>query len=83
MAIREILAEFIQGGSSMGFERERICRIIACRGALKAGTACTSEQCDRLLRQLARARDPWTCPHGRPTMIAFSREKLNKLFGRT
>jgi DNA mismatch repair protein MutL len=83
MAIKEILAEFIQGGSFTGFERERICRIIACRGALKAGTACTSEQCDRLLRQLARARDPWTCPHGRPTMIAFSREKLNKLFGRT
>jgi DNA mismatch repair protein MutL len=82
-AIREILAEIIRGGSSMGFERERICRIIACRGALKAGTACTSEQCDRLLRQLARTRDPWTCPHGRPTMIAFSREKLNKLFGRT
>jgi len=82
-AIREILAEIIRGGSSVGFERERICRIIACRGALKAGTACSSEQCDRLLRQLARTRDPWTCPHGRPTMIAFSREKLNKLFGRT
>ena len=82
-AIREILAEIIRGGSSVGLERERICKIIACRGALKAGTACTSEQCDRLLRQLARTRDPWTCPHGRPTMIAFSREKLNKLFGRT
>ncbi|MBP1929597.1 DNA mismatch repair protein MutL [Methanolinea mesophila] len=81
--IREILAEIIRGEGSPGMERERICRIIACRGALKAGTVCTSEQCTRLIRQLARTRDPWTCPHGRPTMIAFSRERLDKLFGRT
>jgi DNA mismatch repair protein MutL len=81
--IKEILAEIIQGGGSTGVERERICKIIACRGALKAGTACTDEQCNRLIRQLARTRDPWTCPHGRPTMIAFSRDKLDRLFGRT
>ena len=83
LVIREILSEIIVGGTSTGFERERICKIIACRGALKAGTACTGEQCTRLLRQLARTRDPWTCPHGRPTMIAFSRDKLDRLFGRT
>jgi DNA mismatch repair protein MutL len=81
--IREILAEIIGGEGAAGMERERICRIIACRGALKAGTACTGEQCNRLIRQLARTRDPWTCPHGRPTMIAFSRDRLDKLFGRT
>jgi DNA mismatch repair protein MutL len=83
LVIRETLAEIIGGGTSTGFERERICKIIACRGALKAGTLCTGEQCTRLLRQLARTRDPWTCPHGRPTMIAFSRDRLDKLFGRT
>jgi DNA mismatch repair protein MutL len=81
--IRETLAEIIGGGTSAGLERERICKIIACRGALKAGTLCTGDQCTRLLRQLARTRDPWTCPHGRPTMIAFSRDRLDKLFGRT
>ncbi|OPY36690.1 MAG: DNA mismatch repair protein [Methanoregula sp. PtaU1.Bin051] len=63
--------------------REQITRIIACRGAIKAGTVCTGEQCRRLLQQLSRTRNPHTCPHGRPTMIRFSRAELDTLFKRT
>ncbi len=63
--------------------REQITRIIACRGAIKAGTVCTGDQCRRLLQQLARARDPFTCPHGRPTIIRFSRGELDAMFRRT
>lgn len=63
--------------------REQITRIIACRGAIKAGTVCTGEQCRRLLQQLMRTRAPHTCPHGRPTMIRFSRAELDTLFKRT
>jgi len=62
--------------------REQVTRIIACRGAIKAGTVCTGEQCRRLLQQLARTRDPHTCPHGRPTMVRFSREQLDTMFRR-
>lgn len=62
--------------------RERVTRIIACRGAIKAGTVCTGEQCRRLIQQLARTRDPHTCPHGRPTMVRFSRSQLDSLFRR-
>ena len=53
--------------------RERITRIIACRGAIKAGTVCTREQCQRLIHQIRYAQNPFTCPHGRPTMLRFSR----------
>ncbi len=49
--------------------REKITRIIACRGAIKAGTICTMEQCQRLVQQLRFAKNPFTCPHGRPTMV--------------
>jgi DNA mismatch repair protein MutL len=63
--------------------RERITRIIACRGAIKAGTICTQEQCQRLIQQIRYAKNPFTCPHGRPTMLRFSRADLDTMFKRT
>ena len=63
--------------------RERITRIIACRGAIKAGTVCTREQCQRLIHQIRYAKNPYTCPHGRPTMLRFSRTELDTMFKRT
>jgi DNA mismatch repair protein MutL len=63
--------------------RERITRIIACRGAIKAGTVCTREQCQRLIQQIRYAKNPFTCPHGRPTMLRFSRTDLDTMFKRT
>ncbi|MFA5416455.1 MAG: DNA mismatch repair protein MutL, partial [Methanoregula sp.] len=64
-------------------DRERITRIIACRGAIKAGTVCTQEQCQRIVNQLRLTQSPFTCPHGRPTMIRFSRAELDSMFKRT
>jgi DNA mismatch repair protein MutL len=63
--------------------RERITRIVACRGAIKAGTVCTLEQCQRVADQLRLTKNPFTCPHGRPTMVRFSREDLDTLFKRS
>src|ERR1019366_3888192 len=31
---------------------------------------------------LAACRDPWTCPHGRPILLSFSHEELERRFGR-
>jgi DNA mismatch repair protein MutL len=64
-------------------DRERITRIIACRSAIKAGTVCTLEQCQRIVNQLRTTQSPFTCPHGRPTMVRFSRAKLDEMFKRT
>jgi DNA mismatch repair protein MutL len=63
--------------------REKIARIIACRGAIKAGTVCSREQCQRLVQQIRYVKNPFTCPHGRPTMIRFSRNDLDTMFKRT
>src|SRR5665647_3256756 len=64
-------------------KREKIARIIACRGAIKAGTVCSREQCQRLIEQIRYVKNPFTCPHGRPTMIRFSRRDLDTMFKRT
>jgi len=61
---------------------ERVTKSIACRGAIKAGADCSSEQMERLIEQLFQTENPYTCPHGRPTMVSFNREELDKLFKR-
>jgi DNA mismatch repair protein MutL len=75
----DILSEEVDAPEETG---ERISRSIACRGAIKAGTVCTIEQCRRLVAQLRLTRSPYTCPHGRPTMVSFSRTSLDALFKR-
>jgi DNA mismatch repair protein MutL len=81
--IRDIVAEMIAPGTARGVDsREQIRRIVACRGAIKAGAVCTPDQCGQLLEQLARTDNPYTCPHGRPTMVVFHKQKLDELFKR-
>jgi len=62
---------------------DRVTKSIACRGAIKAGANCTYEQMERLIEQLFITENPYTCPHGRPTMVSFNREALDKLFKRS
>jgi DNA mismatch repair protein MutL len=82
--IDEIISDLVSEEASQTVSnRERITRIVACRGAVKAGTICTREQCQRIVDQLRRANNPFTCPHGRPTIIRFSRKELDLLFRRT
>jgi DNA mismatch repair protein MutL len=61
---------------------ERVTKSIACRSALKAGADCSSSQMESLIKQLFRTENPYTCPHGRPTMVSFNRQELDKMFRR-
>jgi DNA mismatch repair protein MutL len=60
-----------------------LCSTMACRAAIKAGAVCDTKQMEELIRQLMNCRNPYTCPHGRPTMISFTMDELAKLFKRT
>jgi DNA mismatch repair protein MutL len=55
---------------------------IACRNAVKAGERLTQSSMEALLDRLARTENPFTCPHGRPTIINLSYEDLEKRFKR-
>lgn len=81
--IDEIVSDLLSDAASESVSRrEQITRIVACRGAVKAGTVCTQEQCQRIVDQLRRMKNPFTCPHGRPTIIRFSRKELDGMFKR-
>lgn len=82
--IDDIIADIIGDElRSAADKKEGVTCIIACRGAIKAGAHMTREQMERLLSQLFRTKNPSTCPHGRPTMVSFSRERLDRMFRRT
>ncbi|OPX84296.1 MAG: DNA mismatch repair protein MutL [Pelotomaculum sp. PtaB.Bin104] len=61
---------------------ERLAASVACRGAVKAGETMTLSAMEALLHRLARAENPFTCPHGRPTIIHLSRSDLENRFKR-
>ncbi|MDL5501941.1 MAG: DNA mismatch repair protein MutL, partial [Candidatus Methanoperedens sp.] len=61
---------------------ERVTKSIACRSAIKAGADCSCSQMESLIKQLFKTQNPYTCPHGRPTMVSFNRQELDKLFKR-
>ncbi|RXE57278.1 DNA mismatch repair protein MutL [Methanoculleus taiwanensis] len=82
--VRETITELIgDGQKAAAGAKERITTIVACRGAVKAGALLTGEQMRRLIDQLAATKTPWTCPHGRPTVVALEKQKLDRMFQRT
>ena len=83
-AIREIVLStlnFRQSETEIRL-RESVSRLVACRGAVKAGVVLTPDQGEEIIRQLSRTSEPYTCPHGRPTIVSFSRARLEELFMR-
>jgi len=54
----------------------------ACHGAVRAGALLTVPEMQNLLDLLFATDTPLSCPHGRPTMIQFTVEELEKRFGR-
>ncbi len=62
---------------------EKVCKILACRTAIKGGAAFNSIQMKDLIEQLKKAENPYSCPHGRPTIITFKKGELDRMFART
>lgn len=62
--------------------QERVIEYMACRSAIKFGKDLSIDEMMALLRQLDTIKRPYTCPHGRPSMIKLSFEELEKRFKR-
>ena len=80
----DIIADLRAEGKSVQIEvrRENIRKYVACHSAIKAGDKLVQTEMDRLIRDLFATENPWTCPHGRPTMVRLTEAELAKRFGR-
>jgi len=54
-----------------------------CRHAVKANDPLAGRELENLIEDLRRCAMPYTCPHGRPTLIEMNYRELEKKFGRT
>jgi len=62
--------------------REKVYQVMACKSAVKAGQRLHPEAIARLISQLFECEMPYTCAHGRPTVISYGLGELEKLFKR-
>ena len=54
----------------------------ACKVAIKGGDSISMEEMKELFVRLDRCENPFSCPHGRPTLIRFSQSDLERQFKR-
>jgi DNA mismatch repair protein MutL len=82
-ALVDILEMLRQGDDPLAAQaEERLVAAVCKRAAIKAGQTLSLEEMQQLVRQLEQCESPRTCPHGRPTVLHFSVEQLEKEFGR-
>jgi len=55
---------------------------VACEAAVVKNTPLTPEEMAGLVKQLKSAQNPVSCPHGRPIILKYSLEELERKFGR-
>lgn len=58
------------------------CATMACKAAVKGNHPMSFEEAKELIGQMLMMKEPYHCPHGRPTTIAMSRKEFEKKFKR-
>ncbi len=61
---------------------EKIAITLACKMSIKANEHISIEEMRKLIERLRETDNPFTCPHGRPTIISYSKYELQKMFKR-
>ncbi len=82
-AIRKIIDIIIEEEdfSELKFS-DRISMTMACKMSIKGNDAITLSDMEYLLNNLIKTDNPYTCPHGRPTIIKYTKYDLEKMFKR-
>ena len=63
-------------------KEEKFLATVACKAAVKANMALTEEEVTSLMDELLKLKNPFTCPHGRPTVIKMSKYDIERKFAR-
>jgi DNA mismatch repair protein MutL len=80
-AVADILETLRLGSDPLALTAEqRLIAAICKRAAVKAGQTLTQQEMQQLVRGLEMSESPRTCPHGRPTVLHFSVDQLEREF---
>jgi DNA mismatch repair protein MutL len=86
-SLHELLTEMtapeqIEGGGHSQTWEERALANVACKAAIKANYFLTVSEMREMIEQLGQTSAPFSCCHGRPTMVQFGLSALEREFGR-
>jgi DNA mismatch repair protein MutL len=82
--VTSLIDELKAVGASVNALRlgEEVVAKTVCRHAVKANDALALPELEKLVENLRHCTMPYTCPHGRPTLIELNFRELEKKFGR-
>ncbi len=84
-SIKKILELVIAKEKNFDLDKfnDNVAATMACKMSIKANTAITMEEMENLINDLRKCKNPFNCPHGRPTTICYTKEEMEKLFKRS
>ena len=79
----ELLDKLEVGGESApSIQIREQLAMAACKAAVKGLDVLSVEEAKRLVERMLVLENPYTCPHGRPTMIKLTRKEIERMFKR-
>jgi DNA mismatch repair protein MutL len=81
--INDLVHQLIETGKvSIKKLREKLAMMMSCKRSIKANHYLRQDEIQALLDTLSKAKDPFTCPHGRPVLVHFTPYEMEKMFKR-
>ncbi len=62
---------------------EKVAINLSCKLSIKANEYISIQEMEKLIKDLRNCKNPYTCPHGRPTIIFYEKYELEKMFKRS
>ena len=87
--VERLLLEILDGVGreaqtlSLADLRTKIATSVACHAAIKINTALEQSKMEWLLAELGKTQCPMSCPHGRPIVLRYGLEEIQKAFKRS
>ena len=78
---QDMLARIGESGAGQRLATDTIARA-ACKAAVKAHDRLSIREAAALIDQMSHCALPYSCPHGRPTMLNISISEIERRFGR-
>ncbi|MFK5882747.1 MAG: DNA mismatch repair endonuclease MutL [Candidatus Izemoplasma sp.] len=79
----EMIKYILEGKDvTIGDIKNQLAKDLSCKHSIKANHFINKNEIKKLLFDLENCQNPYTCPHGRPTIIKFTQTEVEKMFKR-
>ena len=83
--VRQIIDLILTKEKNFSLEKfnDNLAKMVSCKMSIKANTYIDKPSMESLINDLRKCKNPYNCPHGRPSIIHFSIYELEKMFKRS